>query len=180
MALQDLLRGQRDRLVAEWLARVAACDPDPSSRLLKGDHDRFRNPIWYAYDQALPVVFDEVLGDMDRTRIASALDPVMHIRTVEALSATDATCFILLLKDVVRDALRNEPGEPTGFETWRAFGSRVDEVSLVAFDLFVACQEKLKDIRAGEAARRAQLAQRIASADTPPASGGKMPSGSRG
>lgn len=178
MALQDLLREQRDRLVGEWLARVAASDPDPSSRLLKNDHDRFRNPIWFAYDQALPVVFDEVIGDMDRTRIASALDPVMHIRAVQALSPTEATSFILLLKDVLRDALRGEAGEPTDFETWRGFGSRVDDVALVAFDLFVACQEKLQHIKASEAARRAQLARRIAAADK--ASDGKGPSGSRG
>ena len=177
MALQDLLRFRRDRLVAEWLARVAACDPDPSSRLLGGDHDRFRNPIWYAYDQALPVVFDEVIGDMDRTRIASALDPVMHIRTVEALSPTEATGFILLLKDVVQDALRAEAGDATGVEAWRAFGSRVDEVALVAFELFVACQEKLQRIRASEAARRAHLARRVAAPDEP---SGRVPSGSRG
>jgi hypothetical protein len=177
MALQDLLRDQRDRLVAEWLARVAACDPDPSSRLLKGHHDRFRNPIWYAYDQALPVVFEELIGDMDRARIASVLDPVMHIRTVEALSPTEATSFILLLKDVVQDALRGEGGDATGVEAWRAFGSRVDEVALVAFELFVACQEKLQRIKASEAARRAQLAERIAAADK--ASDVKVPSGSR-
>ncbi len=152
--VKNLLRPQRERLVSAWLAKVATCDPDPSARLLTGNRDRFRNPVRFAYEQALPSLFDELVGDMDRSRITSALDPVMHLRALQAQSPSDAASFILILNGVLHDALGGGPDEGRVLEALSAAKQRIDEIAVVARAIFTACRRKIEDIRAREAARR--------------------------
>ncbi len=178
MALQDLLHQCRDEIIREWMARIAAADPDPSSRLLANPQDRFLNPIRHAYEQALPAIYDELVGTMDRARMREALEEVMRVRALQDLSATDATSFMLLLKDVLRDALHHESDIPTAWDTWRAtVGQRVDDAMMVAFDVYVSCRDKIQELRAAEARRAAQMAQAGAGGPIGPVTGPHTPSG---
>jgi hypothetical protein len=80
----------------------------------------------------------------------------VRIRAVQALAADEAVGFVLLLRRIVREQL--DPPPPA--EALAALDERIDRMALLAFDLFAQCRERLREIRAGEIARRTAVLER--------------------
>ncbi len=154
--LLDVPPHLRDVVIQEWLARVLRTYPEETSRFLLHKQDPFRNPVGRAFKEGLPVLFDEITGGMDSSRIDAALDEIVRIRAVQDFTASQAVGFIFLLKSTIREKLT--PDLPT-LDT---LFLRVDEAVLRAFDLYMACREKTYEIKANEAKRRVFLLERTA------------------
>jgi len=160
-ALAEVLAAKKDAIVQEWLARTLRTYPGHTAAFLGRKTDRFRNPVGHTLREALPALFDEILGEMDPVKLAQLLDGIVRIRAVQDFTAAQAVAFVLLLKQVVRDELR---GAGQGGAVWQglaALEDRIDEVMLLAFDLFMGCRERLYRIRANEAQRRAFLLEKM-------------------
>ena len=97
--------------------------------------------------EGLSALVEEVLGGMDPGRVSAALDGIVRMRAVQDFTAGQAVSFVFLLRDVVRTHLGD------GEEARRLAERRIDELAVVAFDLFMACREKMYEIRA-EALKR--------------------------
>ena len=145
-----------DAVVRKWLAQVLEDYPEETSRFLLQTNDPFRNPVGRALREGLPVLLDEIAGGMDSSRIDKALDEIVHIRAIQDFSASQAVGFLLLLKPTIREELT--PSSPV-LET---LFSRIDEMVLRAFDLYMRCREKTYEIKANEAKRRVYLLERAA------------------
>lgn len=144
----------REAIVREWLARVLAEYPEQSSRFFRGELDPFLNPVGRALREGLPVIFDELAGGFDLTKVTPVLDEIVHIRAVQDFSASQAVGFLFLLKPVLRKQLAG-----AALETLER---RIDELALAAFDLYVRCREKAAEIRVQEARRRVYLLEKAA------------------
>lgn len=152
----DPISARRDIIVDEWLARVLGTYPFLTSRYLAEETDRFRNPVGHTLSEALPTLVDELLGDMNSERITSALSQIVKIRVVQDFSASQAVGFIFALREVLCD-------EDAGPLTL-TLEQRIDQMALLAFDLFVECRRALDEIRIAEARRGNYLPDRIHSA----------------
>jgi hypothetical protein len=141
---------QRDRLAAAWLSRALLTYPEATARFLAEERDPFRNPVGRALAAGLPALLDELLGAMDAPRLLAALDPIVRMRAVQDLTPRQAVGFVFLVKPLLCEACRAQGCE----EALPALEARVDEAALVAFDLYMACRERIHDLRAGEARRR--------------------------
>lgn len=142
-ALVEALARHQDAIVAEWLARTLKSYPGPTARFLLNDQDPFRNPVGGALKQGLPVLVEEVLGNMDAARVTPVLDSIVRIRAVQDFTPSQAVAFLFLLKDV----LRGQGPVPAEIE------QRIDRLALAAFDLYSACREQISEIKVGEARR---------------------------
>src|SRR5574341_843796 len=97
---------------------------------------------------------------MDADKITPLLDGVVRMRAVQDFSASQAVAFVFLLKKVLREEL------PCGMEAEQDGGAlatiegRIDEMALLAFDLFMQCRERLYETRANEVKRRFWLLER--------------------
>jgi hypothetical protein len=141
-------------IAAAWLARAAAAYPPQTARFLIAERDQFRNPVGAAFRRVLPVLFEELAGEMNPLRLASALDDIMHIRAVQYFTAEEAIGFVYLLHDVLA---RQRP-DLTG-----ALHNRIEELAQLARDEFERCQERIRVIRAREASRRTFVSGRLRS-----------------
>ena len=83
--------------------------------------------------------------------MAKALDPIIRIRAVQAFSQYQAKAFILQLKKVIREALDKEIGEHQLSDDLLVLESKIDDLALIAFDVYMGCREKLYSISAKEA-----------------------------
>ncbi len=135
-----------EAVAAEWLARTLRSYPEQTARILLEERDRFRNPVGYALKEGLPVLVEELFGGMNRERLVPALEAIIRIRAVQDFTPAQAVGFIFLLKPIV------EPG----------IYHRIDELALVAFDLFMQCREQLYEARVNEAKRRVFALERRA------------------
>lgn len=149
----DVVPYDREAVVRQWLARTLETYPSLTSRFLTEERDRFRNPVGHALREALPVLLEELLGEMEVARLTPVLDQVVRIRAVQDFTASQAVGFVFVLKDVLR---HEEPGGLTP-----ALEQRIDQMALITFDLYVKCREKMDQIKADEARRSTYVLDRI-------------------
>lgn len=158
--LSEIVAARREGIVREWLARALASYPEHTARFLAQERDRFRNPVGHTFRQALPSLFDELLGTtMDAARVARTLDGIVRIRAVQDFTAGQSVGFLFALKKILREALGVEGRGSPGAEALASLEDRIDDMVLLAFDLYMRCREQLYQIRAAEARRRASLQQ---------------------
>lgn len=144
---------QSKEAVAErWFVRILRTYPCGTARFFHEERDPFRNPVGHAFKEALGILVDELLLDMNSDRIAKALESIVQIRAVQDFSPGQALAFIFELKEIVSD---EGPGPALDL-----IYSRIDDIALLAFDLYVKYREKICEARADEAKRRVYVLER--------------------
>ena len=149
-SLKGLIEKKKKDIIHLWFeATIQTYAPD-TAQFYKGQKDPFSNPVGNTASENLPQLLDQLLNDFDVDAIKSYLDPIIRIRAVQDFSPSKATVFILLLKNVLRDCLSDELQNASRIKELLAFESRIDQMSLMAFDLYMSCKEKIYEIAAHE------------------------------
>lgn len=154
MRLNDLLAQRKASIVKKWFAMVIETYPADTAQFLKSQQDPFANPVGRTIVRSLEAVFDELLGGMDCETLASFLDPIIRIRAVQNFSPSQAIGFIFFLKNAVRENLTSEIAENKIAAELPVLESRIDELCLFAFNLYMRCREKIYDLKANELRNR--------------------------
>ena len=91
---------------------------------------------------------------MDPAALHSHLDSIIRIRAVQDFTPAQATAFILSLKKVLREYLAKELQDSRLAAEFTALETRIDQICLMAFDIYMQCREKVNQIRANETRNR--------------------------
>ncbi len=155
MMLNDLLERNKDSIVKKWLASVVDTYPADTSKFMKRQKDPFANPVGNTLSVNLGPLFDGLLNKMDYESITSYLYPILRVRAVQPiLSTSQSTGFIFLLKKVIRESLKKELSDKDILKELLSFESKIDELTLIAFDVYLKCREKVYEIKANEERNR--------------------------
>lgn len=146
---------RRSAIAEEWLILTLQTYPSQSMQFLLREQDSFRNPVGRTLKEGIPRLVDELLGDMDSERIRQTLEEIVRIRAVQNFSARQAVGFVFLLKRILRGEF------PPDSVLSQELEGRLDELILVAFDLYMRCREQISEIQVGEAKRRVAQLERI-------------------
>jgi hypothetical protein len=145
-----LLAENRSAIISGWRDAIAASYPADSAKFLTRKSNQFSNPVGHAIRQESEAIFDALLEDSPPEGLAASLDHVIRIRAVQEFTPADAVRFIYLLKDVIHKEIENELKRDGLATELLRFESRIDQLALMAFDIYMACREQLYRIRAGE------------------------------
>ncbi len=148
-ALSAWLKERRASVLDRWLDLVIATYPPESAAFLRGEKDRFRNPIGATLTRELAVLFDALVGGDSGDEAGHAVAAVVRMRAVQQLTPAAAVGFIPLFKRAVSDELGAE-GADRAVELLSLF-ARVDELTLQAVNELVECREQVFRLRAREA-----------------------------
>jgi RsbT co-antagonist protein rsbRD N-terminal domain len=149
MKIEKLLSEQKSAIIKKWFDAVVKTYPEDSSGFLGKQKDPFTNPVGHTIRHGIEGIFDELLGDLDYERVSPFLDEIIRVRAVQDFTPSQAVSFIFSLKRVIRDELlKRREGIP--WDELPALESRIDRLALFSFDIFVACREKLYEIKANE------------------------------
>jgi RsbT co-antagonist protein rsbRD N-terminal domain len=154
MSLNHLLAQKKTAILKMWFASTIETYPSDTAKFLKSQKDPFANPVGRTIYRGLEGLFDELLKEMDPAIIQSFLDPIIRIRAIQNFSPSQATRFIFFLKDAVRENLQKEDSESTSFNELLWFESKIDELGLMAFDVYMKCREKIYELKANEMKNR--------------------------
>ena len=77
---------------------------------------------------------------------------------MQNFSPSKAVGFIFLLKKAIEETLRSEIHKEPVREEWLDVNSRIDEMALRAFDLYMDCREKICEIRVNKARAEREMA----------------------
>ena len=125
--------------------------PPDGAKFLGKEKDRFANPVGYAISQGAESLLNWLSGkDEPNGEISLALDDIIRIRAVQNFSPSEALAFIFLLKKAVREELGGEIARDKRFEEFLELESKIDELAMSSFDIYMKCREKLYEIRVKE------------------------------
>lgn len=159
----SLLATRRAAIVALWQERTLQGYGGGASGFMLQERDRFRNPAGHIIRQSLPALYDALVAGEAAASAERALDDIMRMRAVQDFSAAQSVSFIFVLKDIMRDEARREGCRGADLSGLGAFERRIDEMAILAFNLFMKCRERIRNIKARELSRRTYVRARMAS-----------------
>ena len=154
MGVKVLLAQNRSAIVQRWFDRIVKTYPANSQKFIKGQKDRFANPVGSTILQGIEGLYEELLRDMDTGKVREYLDPIVRIQAVQDISPSEALSFIISLKGIIREELKREMQERCVLEELSEIETRIDRLTLLAFDNYMKCREKIYEIRLEELRNR--------------------------
>ena len=150
MKLETLLTQNRSTIVNGWLDQILDTYPEDTHKFLKKQKNQFANPVGYTLSEEIDHLYTELLQGVDSERATPILDRIIRIRAIQDFSPSRALGFIFLLKEIIREKLETEIQENRLSDELTLFESRIDDLILIAFEVYMRCREKLYEIRANE------------------------------
>ena len=147
MGLKKLLEKKKSAIIKDWFEAAAATYAPDTADFFKRQKDPFANPVGNTIFNGLKKLFDELLLQMNHEEIKFCLDPLIRIRAVQDFSPSKATSFILSLKKVITTNLQKELRDIQILNEFLQFESKIDTLSLIAFDIYVECREKIYELK---------------------------------
>lgn len=143
-----LVPERRAAVLERWFEATIAGFAPETIRFMRSQRDPFANPVGAATRRGLAAVLDGVLDGVDPGELAEPLDGIVRIRAVQEMTPARALEFLPALKPL----LGEEPSLDD--DQRRELAGRVDRVLLEAVNLYVACRERVCEIRVSEIRNR--------------------------
>ena len=161
MALVNLLLQNQKAILERWLHLILETYPAETSALLKKEKDQFMNPVGSTISREIETLLEELLQGLNSDRLSASLSPILKIRSVQDFSPSQATGFIFLLKKAIQEVLERRIEERQILVEWLKFQSKIDQLALLAFEIYMNCREKIYEIRVHEAKAEKEMALRL-------------------
>ncbi len=159
MALNDIIEKKRDSIVEMWLNTLFSTYHPKTAQFLENKRNKFDNPVGSAFKEAIGPLFDEIVGDFDQEKIRQCLDEIIRIRAVQDFIPSQAIGIFVVLKDVVRKVIPSKEMGPEIYEELFIFDAKVDRMALMAFDVYMACRERIWEIKLNDFKKRPIFAE---------------------
>jgi RsbT co-antagonist protein rsbRD N-terminal domain len=150
MNLENILSKKRSRIIKNWHEVIVGLYPSGTQRFFRKEKDQFANPVGHVIDTEIGVLYDEIIKEGDSDKIASCLDSIIRVRAVQDFKPSQAVSFVLQLKDVIRKVLQGEAPLNGLSGELQTLEDRIDEIALLAFDIYSQCRQKIYEIRVHE------------------------------
>jgi protoporphyrinogen oxidase len=152
--LAKIIVRKKATVVKKWFDLTAQTYAPDTAEFLKSKTDPFANPVGVSMLSSLDGLLDQLIHDMDPQRINSYLDPIIRIRAVQNFTPSQAVAFILYLKEALRMSLTKELRDIRNVTEFSELESKIDRLSLMAFDIYMQCREKIYQLSANEMKNR--------------------------
>ncbi|MFH1035672.1 MAG: RsbRD N-terminal domain-containing protein [Pseudomonadota bacterium] len=153
MALADILSRKQEALVDQWFSQVVATYPDESASFLKRKQDQFHNPVGHTLARETEAIFAELIGSMDQAKVTASLDRIVRIRAIQDFTPAHALAFIPALKDILWQELAKQKDQTGLAEEMRGLEGRIDQVLLLAFDVYMSVRQRIYEMKSEEIKR---------------------------
>ena len=152
--LAKIIALKKAAIVKKWFDLTAQTYATDTAEFLKSKTDPFANPVGVSMLSGLDGLLDQLIHDMDPQIINSYLDPIIRIRAVQNFTPSQAVAFILSLKKALRSSLTKELRDIRNVTELSELESKIDRLSLMAFDIYMQCREKIYQLSANEMKNR--------------------------
>jgi len=154
MTLEDLLLEKKTAITAKWLEKTLATYSQDASVFFKKVKNQFANPVGQTLSSGLEAIYKTLLEKMDAEKLCSHLEEVIKVRSVQDFTPSRAVVFIFMLKEAIREILKDELKDQKVLSQLAEFELKIDQLALFAFDLFVKTREKMYELRVNEVKRQ--------------------------
>ncbi|MFZ7104759.1 MAG: RsbRD N-terminal domain-containing protein [Peptococcaceae bacterium] len=162
--LNHFLAENKSTILTKWFHRLLDIYPKETGRHLKNTNNQFANPMGHNISQGLAAIYDELLYQMNQDNLYQAIDRIVRIKAVQDVSAADACSFMYSLKEIIRESLNPEfKSDPEVLKELLRFESRIDQVVLFVFTIYLDCRETVYKLRVHEIKTKCDFLERMSS-----------------
>lgn len=152
MNLEKYLSDKQSKLVENWIASVIATYPANSVKFFKDTKDPFANPVGSTIKRSIDLLFTQVIKKkMDPAAVSEAMDPIIRLRAVQEFTPSKAISFVFTIKHILRKELDKQLKDKSVDRFLSDVESNVDEMILIALDIYGKCREKIYLLRINQA-----------------------------
>lgn len=161
MKVIDVFRAHKAEIVAQWTESVFSTYPFATTGFLRTKEDPFGNPVAHMTREAAGALYDAVIGEsvtVEGTR--AALDRFVKLRAVQQFTPSQGLGVFCLMKPIMRKVVLPELEARKKLADYLDVESRIDSLTLLAFDMYMKDREILAESRITEIRNQhAQLAR---------------------
>ncbi len=154
MILENFFVERKSAIIKRWFDLSIETYPEETARFLKNKKNQFANPVGYILSHELEPIVEGLFQGEDLDKLQPFLENIIRIRAVQDFSPAQATGFVFLLKQVVREEMEQEVREGRIGKDLLELESRIDGLVLLAFNIYMKCREKIYDLKANELKNR--------------------------
>jgi antitoxin component of RelBE/YafQ-DinJ toxin-antitoxin module len=158
MELVKQLAQKKSTIIKMWFEKVINTYPIDTAQFLKNQKDPFANPVGQNSLKSLQDIFDLALGGFDPKTARPLIDPIVRIRAIQDFTPSQAVGFMFDLKTIIRETVPVDTTESQNLKALHALDGRIDQLGLLAFDIYMQCREKILDLKANEMRARTYAA----------------------
>jgi hypothetical protein len=157
MTLKDLLTEKKAIILQRWFDRILEDYPPETQTLFRENKSPYSNPIGVTLRKGMEGLIDEILQTTNIEEARAILEPVMKVRAVENLPPSQGGKFILPLREVVSEIVREAKRTDLLGQEWLDLNSRITQLALLGMNLYSECREKVNQLRIKEGGKWAGL-----------------------
>ena len=161
LTIQDLLKENKAAILERWFHLILETYPTNTAAMMRKDKNQFTNPVGSTFSREIQVLFKNICEGSQDEKCQASLDSILKIRSVQDFSPSKAVGFIFLLKRAIGETLKNDICKESVMDEWLKFQSRIDDLALQAFDIYMDCREKICEIRINQAKTERDMAFRM-------------------
>lgn len=161
MSLKELILNHRSQVTTRWYHRLVEEIPAEAKKKILGTSDRFSNPIGFALSEGTQDIFDCFFNERPNADLEKALDKIVKIKAIQAITPSEAVHFVFLLKEVLLEVLEGAIKASEALEEWLEIEREIDRLVLIVFDLYSKAREKLYEIKVNEMKAKTHMLRRI-------------------
>jgi hypothetical protein len=161
LMIRDLLKENKASILERWFHLILETYPADTAAMMRKDRNQFTNPVGSTISHEIETLFKQLCEGIQNGECQASLDAILKIRSVQDFSPSRAVGFIFLLKKAIGETLKNEICKRSVMDEWLEFQSRIDDLALQAFDIYMDCREKICEIRINQAKAEREMAFRM-------------------
>ena len=151
MGLKQSLIEMKTSILERWSHLILETYPEESAQLIGKERDRFVNPVGVTLSEGMEALYEGLLQGVETDQLSGPLGKILQIRSVQDFSPSRAVVIVSLLKKTLQEEMKGNKIEMNGMiEEWFDLESRIDQLSLMAFDIYTTYRERIHEIRLKE------------------------------
>jgi hypothetical protein len=150
MKIKNLLLEHKPIILKKWFDLILDTYPSDTSDFLKRQNIKSANPVSQIIYEGIEGLYDGLINDIHTDNVRAHIDSIVRVRAIQDFTASGALNFIFLLKKLIRTELERDIREHNLFEEMLAIEADIDGLVSIAFDIYMACREKLYELKANE------------------------------
>lgn len=151
--LKGLLIEKKSAILASWFDAIMETYPTDNTGFFKKQEDQFSNPVGHTFNKGIESILEAIIEEKDLTEGLPFLEDIIKVRAVQDFTPAKAVDFIFILKKVVRELLKKENMQDEIYDKLLSFESQVDDLALIAFNIYMKCREQINQLKVDELKR---------------------------
>lgn len=157
MSLTTLFIDKKQIIFENWFKEIINTYPEPSYKFLYNTKDEFANPVANNIKKDINTIFDCLFDCNSKDLLVDSISNIIKIRAVQNYTVAQVVGIFLLLKKVLRAELKITLNDTVVFDEYLTIESKIDDIIMLAFEIYTANKEQILDIKLNELKRKFYL-----------------------